>query len=86
MKFFLLIAMLLTLGFGFSQTATYHIDSLDTVKSGDVTYIYYHNILLERVHYIEDKVDVTVLYIYKDGNLIRREWWKKGNKFSETWE
>lgn len=90
MKIFLLIAALLTLGFGFSQkdnlTATYHIDSLDTIRSGDIAFVYSGKVLLERLHYIEDVIDVTVLYIYKDGQLVRREWWKKGKKFSETWE
>jgi hypothetical protein len=33
-----------------------------------------------------DQIDVKVVYIYRDGLLVRREWWKEGKRISYTLE
>lgn len=82
--------------YGRCQIANIHIDSLDTIVKGDVSYVYYrtHEVrvstetiqIVERLHYIGDKIDVTVVYIYRDGVLVRREWWKGAKVISYTLE
>ena len=86
MKFIFTLLMVLILAYGRCQITNVHIDSLDTVVNGDVAYVYYHKIILERLHYIGDKIDVTVLYIYREGLLVRREWWREGKMISYTME
>ena len=76
--------MVLILAYGRCQIANIHIDSLDTIRIDDMAYVYYHKLILERLHYIGDKIDVTVLYIYREGVLVRREWWKDGKRISYT--
>jgi len=61
-------------------------DTIDTVLRGDVIYLYKKGQLQERWHYKGDQVDVKVIYIYKDGLLVRREWWKDGKRLSYTIE
>ena len=78
--------MILMLAYGRCQIANIHIDSLDTVINGDMAYIYYRNQIIERLHYVGDQIDITVVYIYRDGVLVRREWWRAGKMFSSTLE
>jgi hypothetical protein len=33
-----------------------------------------------------DQIDIKVIYIYKDGMLLRREWWQRGKRISYTLE
>lgn len=72
--------------YGRCQIANIHIDSLDTIVKGDVSYVYYRSQIVERLHYEGDKIDVTVVYIYRDGVLVRREWWKGAKMISYTLE
>ena len=86
MRFIFTIALTLTIACGWCQIATIHIDSLDTIRLDDMAYVYYHKLILERLHYVGDKIDVTVLYIYREGLLVRREWWRDGKMISYTME
>ena len=61
-------------------------DSIDTVLRGDVIYLYKRGVILERLHMKGDQVDIKVIYVYKDGLLVRREWWKDGKRLSYTIE
>ncbi len=59
-------------------------DTIDTVRRGDVIYLYKKGLILER-HYMKgDQVDIKVIYVYRDGVLVRREWWQKGKRISYT--
>ena len=78
--------MVLILAYGRCQITNVHIDSLDTIRLDDMAYVYYHKIIIERLHYVGDKIDVTVLYIYREGLLVRREWWREGKMISYTME
>ncbi len=86
MRFIFSLLIILMVAFGRCQTATYHIDSLDTITIGDMAYVKCHNIILERLHYMSGKIDVVVLYIYREGVLVRREWWRAGKMLSCTLE
>jgi hypothetical protein len=59
-------------------------DTLDTVRYGDVIYLFKKDVLVERLHMKGDQVDIKVIYVYKDGVLVRREWWQKGKRISYT--
>ncbi len=59
-------------------------DTIDTVRRGDVIYLYKKGLILER-HYMKgDQIDIKVIYVYRDGVLVRREWWQKGKRISYT--
>jgi hypothetical protein len=59
-------------------------DTIDTVRYGDVIYLFKKDVLVERLHMKGDQVDIKVIYVYKDGVLVRREWWQKGKRISYT--
>jgi hypothetical protein len=59
-------------------------DSIDTVIRGDVVYLYKKGLILERLHMKGDQIDIKVIYVYRDGVLVRREWWQKGQRISYT--
>ena len=59
-------------------------DTIDTVRYGDVIYLFKKDVLVERLHMKGDQVDIKVIYVYKDGVLLRREWWQKGKRISYT--
>ena len=61
-------------------------NSVDTVRYGDVIYLFKKDVLIERLHMKGDQVDIKVIYVYKDGVLLRREWWQKGKRISYTIE
>lgn len=83
MRFILTISLMLMFAFGFSQS---RLDSLDTVTTGDVAYVYYGKTLLQRLHYLDSEIDIKVVYIYRDGVLVRREWWRGDKMLSYTIE
>lgn len=56
------------------------------MRYGDVTYLYKKGVLVERLHMKGDQVDIKVIYVYKDGVLLRREWWHRGKRISYTLE
>ena len=59
-------------------------DSIDTVIRGDVVYLYKKGLILERLHMKGDQIDIKVIYVYRDGVLVRREWWQRGKRISYT--
>jgi antitoxin component YwqK of YwqJK toxin-antitoxin module len=58
----------------------------DTVLRGDVIYLYKSGQIIERLHMKGDQVDIKVIYVYRDGVLVRREWWRAGKRLSYTLE
>jgi hypothetical protein len=36
----------------------------------------------EKIFYTDGQIDIRVVYIYKEGVLIRREWWQSGKRIS----
>jgi hypothetical protein len=61
-------------------------DTIDTVRYGDVIYLFKKDVLVERLHMKGGQIDIKVIYVYKDGVLVRREWWQKGKRISYTLE
>jgi hypothetical protein len=61
-------------------------NSVDTVRYGDVIYLFKKDVLIERLHMKGGQIDIKVIYVYKDGVLIRREWWQRGKRISYTLE
>ena len=61
-------------------------NSVDTVRYGDVIYLFKKDVLIERLHMKGDKIDIKVIYVYKEGVLVRREWWQRGKRISYTLE
>ena len=61
-------------------------DTLDTVLRGDVIYLYKNGQIVERLHMKGDQVDIKVIYVYREGVLVRREWWRAGKRLSYTLE
>jgi len=59
-------------------------DTLDTVRYGETIYLYKKDVLVERLHMKGDQVDIRVIYVYRDGVLVRREWWQRGKRISYT--
>jgi hypothetical protein len=59
-------------------------NSVDTVRYGDVIYLFKKDVLVERLHMKGDQIDIRVIYIYKEGVLLRREWWQRGKRISYT--
>ena len=62
------------------------VNSVDTVRYGDVIYLFKKDVLIERLHMKGGQIDIKVIYVYKDGVLIRREWWQRGKRISYTLE
>jgi len=61
-------------------------DTIDTVLRGDVIYLYKSGQIIERLHMKGDQIDIKVIYVYRDGVLVRREWWRAGKRISYTIE
>jgi antitoxin component YwqK of YwqJK toxin-antitoxin module len=61
-------------------------DTVDTVLRGDVIYLYKSGQIIERLHMKGDQVDIKVIYVYREGVLVRREWWRAGKRLSYTIE
>ena len=62
------------------------VNSVDTVRYGDVIYLFKKDVLIERLHMKGGQIDIKVIYVYKEGVLIRREWWQRGKRISYTLE
>jgi hypothetical protein len=80
MRFLLTLIFILILGSCLSQDTL--VNSVDTVRSGDVIYLFKKDVLVERLHMKGGQIDIKVIYVYKDGVLIRREWWQRGKRIS----
>jgi hypothetical protein len=78
MRFLSTFIFILTFGICLAQ------DTIDTVLRGDAIYLYKRGLIVERLHMKGDQVDIKVIYVYKDGVLLRREWWQKGKRISYT--
>ena len=59
-------------------------DTIDTVRYGDVIYLFKKDVLVERLHMKGGQIDIKVIYVYRDGVLVRREWWQRGKRISYT--
>jgi antitoxin component YwqK of YwqJK toxin-antitoxin module len=46
--------------------------------------VYVNGVISEKIFYQNGKIDIKVIYIYKDGVLLRREWWQRGKRISYT--
>ena len=77
-----LSTFILTLTFGICLAQ----DTIDTVRTGDITLLYKKGLIQEKWYYVNDQVDIKVVYVYKDGVLVRREWWRAGKRLSYTLE
>ncbi len=80
MRFLLTLIFILILGSCLSQDTL--VNSVDTVRYGDVIYLFKKDVLVERLHMKGGQIDIKVIYVYKDGVLIRREWWQRGKRIS----
>jgi antitoxin component YwqK of YwqJK toxin-antitoxin module len=80
MKFLSTLILLLITNYCLAQ------DTIDTVLRGDVIYLYKSGQIIERLHMKGDQVDIKVIYVYRDGVLVRREWWRAGKRLSYTIE
>ena len=75
MRFLSTFIFILTIGTSLSQD-TIHYDSMDMV--------YVNGVISEKIFYKNNQIDIKVIYIYKDGVLLRREWWQRGKRISYT--
>jgi antitoxin component YwqK of YwqJK toxin-antitoxin module len=58
----------------------------DTLHYVDMDVIYVNDKIVEKICYKNGQIDIRVIYIYKDGVLLRREWWQRGKRISYTLE
>lgn len=81
MRFLFTFIMTLVIGTCLGQP-----DTLDTVVRGDVVILYKRGKIKERWHYVNDQIDIKVIYIYRDGVLVSRQWWRGDKMLSYTLE
>ena len=77
MKFLSTLILTLMIGTCLGQS-----DTIDTVRYGDVIYLFKKGVLVERLHMKGDQIDIKVIYVYREGLLVRREWWQRGKRIS----
>jgi hypothetical protein len=80
MRFLSTLIFILTFGICLAQ------DTIDTVLRGDAIYLYKKGLIVERYYMKGDKIDLRIVYVYRDGVLVRREWWRDGKRTSYTLE
>ena len=56
----------------------------DTLHYVDMDVIYVNGKIVEKICYKNGQIDIRVIYIYKEGVLLRREWWQRGKRISYT--
>jgi antitoxin component YwqK of YwqJK toxin-antitoxin module len=78
MRFLFTLIILLITNYYLAQ------DTLDTVINGEVTYLYKKGLIQEKIYFKGDQIDIKVIYVYKEGFLVRREWWRAGKRISYT--
>lgn len=61
-------------------------ETIDTVRTADVINLYKNGILQERWYHKNNKIDIKIIYVYRDGVLVSREWWRDNKKLSYTLE
>ena len=75
MRFLSTFIFILAIGTSLSQ---------DTLHYVDMDVIYVNGKIVEKICYKNGQIDIRVIYIYKDGVLLRREWWQRGKRISYT--
>lgn len=73
MRFLFTFIFILNFGICFSQ---------DTLHYIDMDIIYVNGLIGQKIFYKDGKIDIRVIYIYKEGVLVRREWWQRGKRIS----
>ena len=68
------------------QTCLSQPDTIDTVRTADVINIYKNGVLQEKWYHKNNKIDIKIIYVYRDGVLVSREWWRDNKKLSYTLE
>ena len=48
--------------------------SQDTIRCEDIDFIFNNDYILEKIFYKKDKVDIRIVYYYKDDILVKRIW------------
>ena len=61
-------------------------DTIDTVRNGEIVLLYKKGLIQEKWYYVNDQIDIKVIYVYKEGVLVRREWWRADKRLSYTIE
>jgi hypothetical protein len=83
MRFLLTFIFISILGKSLSQDTIRYTDMY-----GDMDLVYFTiphiNLgqIKEKIFYTDGQIDIRVIFIYKDGVLVRREWWQRGERIS----
>ena len=87
MRFLLTFIFILILGKCLSQDTVRYTDMYGDM---DIVYFTIPHIDLgqikEKIFYTDGQIDIKVIYVYRDGVLLRREWWQRGKRISYTLE
>jgi hypothetical protein len=51
--------------------------SQDTIRYEDIDFIFNNDYILEKIFYKKDKVDIRIVYYYKDDILVKRIWLRR---------
>jgi hypothetical protein len=51
--------------------------SQDTIRCEDIDFIFNNDYILEKIFYKKDKVDIRIVYYYKDDILVKRIWLRR---------
>lgn len=85
MRFLLTFIFILVIGTGFSQDTIRYTDGYGDM---DIVYFTIPHIncgkISQKIYYTDGQIDIRVIYIYKEGVLLRREWWQRGERISWT--
>lgn len=85
MRFLLTFIFILILGKCLSQDTIRYTDMYGDM---DIVYFTIPHIDLgqikEKIFYTDGQIDIKVIYVYKEGVLVRREWWQRGERISWT--
>lgn len=85
MRFLLTFIFILILGSCLSQDTVRYTDMY-----GDMDLVYFTiphidlGQIKEKIFYTDGQIDIKVIYVYKEGVLVRREWWQRGKRISWT--
>lgn len=80
MRFLSTLVLLLITNYCLAQ------DTIDTVRNGEIVLLYKKGLIQEKWYYVNDQIDIKVIYVYKEGVLVRREWWRADKRLSYTIE
>ena len=51
--------------------------SQDTIRCEDIDFNFNNDYILEKIFYKKDKVDIRIVYYYKDDILVKRIWLRR---------